>query len=86
MYNPLLNRKSATDQAVKHLTELIAVEGSPVLEEHSVQDDIWHITLSYAPAGVSAQNGHVPAREYKALTVDARTGEILSMKIRAVKA
>jgi hypothetical protein len=86
MYNPLLNRKSATDHAVKHLTELIPVSGSPVLEEHFVKDDIWHITLSYLPAGTGTQNGHAAAKEYKTLTVDARTGEVLSMKIRAVNA
>ena len=84
MYNPLLNRKTATDHAVKHLTELISLSASPVLEEHFVQDGIWHITLSYLPAG--AQNGHAAGKEYKALTVDARTGEVLSMKIRTVNA
>lgn len=86
MYNPLLNRKSATDHAVKHLTELIPVSGSPVLEEHFVQDGIWHITLSYLPTGAGSDHGHAADKEFKAITVDARTGEVLSMKIRAVTA
>jgi hypothetical protein len=86
MYNPLLNRKAAVEHAVKHLTELIPVNGSPVLEEHFVKDDIWHITLSYVPAGAGTHNGHAAAKEYKAFAVDARSGEVLSMKIRAITA
>ena len=86
MYNPLLNRNSAVEHAVKHLTELVPVNGSPVLEEHFAKDDIWHITLSFLRAGAPTQNGHAGAKEYKALAVDARTGEVLSMKIRAITA
>ena len=81
MYNPLLNRKSAAEQAVKHLKELIPVNGSPLLEEHFTKDDIWHITLSYQCAGTP--NGVSAGKEYKSLAIDARTGEVLSMRIRS---
>ena len=86
MYNPLLNRKSAAEHAMKHLVELIPVNGSPVLEEYFVKDDVWHITLSYRPADTGAHNGHTATKEYKAFAIDARTGEVISMKIRAVNA
>ena len=86
MYNPLLNRKSAAEHAMKHLAELIPMSGSPVLEEYFVKDDVWHITLSYNPTGAGTQNGHSAAKEYKAFAIDARTSEILSMKIRSVTA
>ena len=85
MYNPALNRNAAVEHAVKHLKEFIPVNGSPVLEEHFTKDDVWHITLSYVPAA-GGQNGHVVAREYKAFAIDARSGEVLSMKIRAISA
>jgi hypothetical protein len=85
MYNPMLNRKSAADHASKHLAELVPIEGTPVVEEHFLNDGIWQITLSYTPAGVR-NNGTVTAREYKVFTIDGRTGEVLSMKIRNPKA
>ena len=83
MYNPTLNRHSAAEHAVKHLTELIPIVGTPVLEEHFLDDGTWHITLSYVPAATGAQNGHAAAKEYKSITIDSRSGEVLSMKIRS---
>jgi hypothetical protein len=86
MYNPSLTRNAAVEHAVKHLKELIPVNGSPVLEEHFAKDDVWHITLSYVMAGSGGHNGHAAAREYKAFAIDARSGEVLSMKIRTISA
>jgi hypothetical protein len=80
----MLNRKTAAENAAKHLAELVPIEGTPVVEEHFLNDGIWQITLSYIPAGVR-NNGAMTAREYKAFTIDGRTGEILSMKIRNPK-
>jgi hypothetical protein len=84
MFTPMLNRVTAAENASKHLAELIPVEGAPVVEEHFLADGVWQITLSYVPAGVSA-NGHGVVKEYKAFAVDGRTGEVLSMKIRSPK-
>ena len=84
MFNSMLNRIAATESATKHLTDLVAVEGSPVVEEHFISDGVWQITLSYVPAGVRA-NGSGVAKEYKAFAVDGRSGEVLSMKIRNPK-
>ena len=84
MFTPMLNRIAATESATRHLTELIPIEGSPVLEEHFIHDGVWQITLSYMPRGAHT-NGTAPGREYKAFTVDGRSGEVLSMKIRNPK-
>ena len=80
----MLNRKAAVETASKHLTELVPVEGAPVLEEHYFADGVWQITLSYRPAlpGPSS-NGTGPHREFKSFAIDGRSGEVLSMKIRA---
>ena len=84
MFTSMLNRIAAAESATKHLTELVAIEGSPVVEEHFITDGVWQITLSYTPAGVHT-NGSGVVREYKVFTVDGRSGEVLSMKIRNPK-
>jgi hypothetical protein len=84
MFTPMLNRTAAVESATRHLTELVPIEGAPVVEEHFINDGVWQITLSYLPAGVHA-NGTPPSREYKAFAVDGRSGEVLSMKIRNPK-
>jgi hypothetical protein len=81
----MLTRNAAAANATKHLTELIPIEGSPVVEEHFLTDGIWQITLSYFPAAAPVNgSGHV--REYKAFTIDGRSGEVISMKIRNPRA
>lgn len=83
---PMVNRKAAAEIAAKHLTELIPIEGTPVLEEHFFSDDIWQITLSYKPAlPLHAVNGNAYRREFKSFAIDGRSGEVLSMKIRVMK-
>ena len=84
MFTPMLNRISAAESAAKHLAELVPIEGASVVEEHFIHDGVWQITLSYIPAGVSS-DGSPPAKEYKALAIDGRSGEVLSMKIRNPK-
>jgi hypothetical protein len=84
MFNPMLNRITAAENATKHLAALIPIEGTPVVEEHFLSDGVWQITLSYIPAGAHP-NGSAVAKEYKALAVDGRSGEVLSMKIRNPK-
>ncbi|MGH7944901.1 MAG: hypothetical protein ACREH8_06505 [Opitutaceae bacterium] len=80
----MLNRNTAAENAAKHLTELVPIEGPPVVEEHYLHEGVWQITLSYLPAGPRV-NGVSHAREYKAFAIDGRSGEVLSMKIRNPK-
>jgi hypothetical protein len=82
----MLTRKTATETAAKHLTELIPLAGIPVLEEYFYADGVWQITLGYMAAVPHASNGVAPVKEYKAFAIDGRSGEILSMKIRTLKA
>ena len=84
MFNQMLNRIAAAESATKHLTELVPVEGSPVVEEHFINDGVWQITLSYVPAGIRT-NGSAGTKEYKSFAIDGRSGEVLSMKIRNPK-
>ena len=51
MFNPMLNRTAAVESATRHLTELVPIEGAPVVEEHFINDGVWQITLSYLPSG-----------------------------------
>jgi hypothetical protein len=85
MFNPMLNRITAAENATKHLATLIPIEGTPVVEEHFLADGVWQITLSYIPAGAHS-NGSPVVKEYKALAIDGRSGEVLSMKIRNPRA
>ena len=80
----MLNRTAAADHATKHLLDLVPIDGAPVLEEHFITDGIWQITLSYVPAGARI-NGSAAPKEYKSFTIDGRSGEVLSMKIRSPK-
>ena len=82
MFNPMLNRNAAAENAVKHLTELVPTAGSPVVEEHFFNDGLWQITLSYTPA--TPGNGNATAKAYKTFSIDGRSGEVLSMKIRVL--
>ena len=78
----MLNRTTAAENASKHLAELVPIVGTPVVEEHFLTDGVWQITLSFVPVGAQSNNGHGPAREFKSFSIDGRSGEILSMKIR----
>jgi hypothetical protein len=85
MYNAMLNRKTAAEHAVHHLTELVPIAGAPVVEEHYVQDGVWQITLSYVSKDARPNAAILEAREYKTFAVDGRSGEVLSMKIRSTR-
>ena len=84
MFNPMLSRSAAAENAAKHLTELVPVQGAPVVEEHYLHDGVWQITLSYIPAD-APPNGATLTKEMKTFAIDGRTGEVLSMKIRNLK-
>ena len=78
----LAKKIMAEHRAGKHLVELVPLAGSPVVEEHFHRDGIWQITLSYIPAGNSSNGAHSP-REYKAFEIDAKSGDVLAMKMRS---
>lgn len=85
----MLNRKAASDAAVRHLAELVPIVSAPIVEEYFFADGVWQITLGYSPAGMgngSPLEGATPAKEYKTFAIDGRSGEIISMKIRSLKA
>ena len=78
----MLNVKDAVTQAFAFTESLL--DGSRVanllLEEVEKRGDKWLITLSMPsshPLGALSPN-----RDYKTFTIDAVTGEVLSMKIR----
>lgn len=85
MFNNTLNRKAAADHAAKHLCELVPVVGTPVVEEHFQHDGFWQITLSFVPGGAGTPAGHGARKEFKTFTIDARTGEVVAMKIRSIE-
>ncbi len=82
--------KQATRIAMHYLFELMPAlrNQNVMLEEVEQSDDgrYWLITLGYdsvsRAAVVLGLRGQ--AREYKTFKVDANTGEVLSMKIRAI--
>ncbi len=82
----MLDVKEAAQKASEYFAALYADQGvSKVqLEEVELTDDgkYWLITLSYpmVPAIVSFP----PKRQYKVFKIDAKTGEVKSMKIRKV--
>jgi hypothetical protein len=60
--------------------------------EQSEDGSYWHVTMGYdverrvsGPPGLQHMFGPEPERHYKIFRVDARTGRIISMKIRPVK-
>lgn len=84
MFTPMLNRTAAVESASKHLSEMVPLEGRPLVEEHFLLDGVWQITLSYFPAHAQP-NGTSVTKEYKSFAIDGRSGEVLSMKIRTLK-
>ena len=80
----MLNRAAAVESASRHLKETLPIEGAPLVEEHFLLEGVWQITLSYVPAHVHPNGASLP-KEYKAFTIDSRSGEVLSMKIRTLK-
>jgi len=88
----MLDVKEAAQRASAYFSGLYADQGvsNVQLEEVELTDDgqYWLITLSY-PVGLLSQ---APAnflvnsnRKYKVFKIDAKTGEVKSMKIRQVE-
>lgn len=81
----MLDVKEAAQRASEYFADLFKGVSDPQLEEVELADDgqEWFITLSYP---VRSENPFIlgSGRQYKVFRIDARTGEVRSMKIRKV--
>lgn len=80
----MLDVKEAAQRASEYFASLYQDILNPQLEEVELSDDgqYWFITLSYPVAPeLSALNFNFK-RKYKVFKIDAKTGEVKSMKIR----
>ena len=85
----MLDVRVAAQKASEYFAQLYPVEGASnvQLEEVELSDDgkYWFITLSYPlPPEVPVLNFNFK-RKYKVFKIDAKTGEVKSMKIRRVE-
>jgi hypothetical protein len=82
--------KQAVGIAVKFVKEVYDEKDIPglLLEEVilSSEDDTWYVTLGFdrpeRTSAIDALAGRRPQRAYKIIAVNAKTGDIQSMKIR----
>jgi len=85
----MLDVKEAARRASEYFAGLYSDQNIPnvQLEEVEISDDgrHWLITLSYPVAPELAALNFNFKRKYKVFTIDAKTGEVKSMKIRKVE-
>ena len=77
-----LTAKEAAEVAAKYLAELKDMNRLDIsIEEIELSSDemYWLITLGHPRTFI------VPSKDYKVIKVDAKTGEVISMKMRIVK-
>jgi hypothetical protein len=85
----MLDVKEAAQKASEYFTGLYSDQKIPnvQLEEVEITEDgkYWLITLSYpVPPELAALNFNFK-RKYKVFQIDAKTGQVISMKIRKVE-
>jgi len=90
----MLDVKQAAQKASEYFSALYAEHSlsGVQLEEVELTDDgeYWLITLSYPTSRLTASGlnelfGGTGPKEYKVFKIDAKTGEVKSMKIRKVE-
>jgi hypothetical protein len=90
----MITPQQAIQAAVRFLNEIYEgnAAGSVRVEELEREEPSWHVTLSFFPPAevepsVSRTMKSIlgPERSYKTFEVDAETGEVRSMKIRALQ-
>lgn len=88
--NPKVTAKQAAQAAVKYLNEVCApptIE-NVLLEEIELSEDerYWQITLSFKqyPASGLSEIWDAAEKKLRLFKVDARSGKVVSMKIRPV--
>lgn len=85
----MISFKEATAKAVEYVKQIYPETSYGYLVEEIELDEtksFWFVTLSF-PLDDSEMNPFLPpnwlnSRRFKSLKIDARTGEVLSMKIR----
>jgi len=85
----MIEVKEATDKAREHLAAFFPEAENVQLEEVELTSDkkFWLITLSYEGVSNSVASSLLVGKTvlYKIFKLDAKTGTILSMKIRDIK-
>ena len=85
----MINVKDATHKAKEYLMSFFPDAEQVQLEEVELSADKkhWLITLSYEGVSGSVASSMlvVKSLRYKLFTLDAKSGEVLSMKIRDIK-
>ena len=85
----MINVKDATDKAKEYLRAFFPDAEQVQLEEVELGADKkhWLITLSYEGISGSVASSMLVGKSlrYKLFKLDAKTGEVLSMKIRDIK-
>jgi hypothetical protein len=83
----MLSVPEAANKAVEYLRSLYSAADNILLEEVDSSEDskYWNITLSYQIFEKNVLGGWaVPQKKLKVFKIDAKTGNVLSMKIREV--
>ena len=82
----MINVKEATDKAKEHLLAFFPDAEQVQLEEVELSEDKahWLITLSYEGVSSSVASSMLVGKSllYKIFKLDAKQGEVISMKIR----
>lgn len=85
----MINVKEATDKAKEHLISFFPEAEQVQLEEVELTEDKthWLITLSYEGNTSSVASSMLVGKSllYKIFKLDAKNGEVVSMKIRDIK-
>lgn len=85
----MINVKEATDKAKEHLVAFFPDAEQVQLEEVELSEDKahWLITLSYEGLSSSVASSMLVGKSllYKIFKLDAKQGEVISMKIRNIK-
>ena len=85
----MINVKEATDKAKEHLLAFFPDAEQLQLEEVELSEDKvhWLITLSYEGVSSSVASSMLVGKSllYKIFKLDAKNGEVISMKIRNIK-
>jgi hypothetical protein len=85
----MINVKEATDKAKEHLISFFPEAEQVQLEEVELTEDKthWLITLSYEGITSSVASSMLVGKSllYKIFKLDAKNGEVISMKIRDIK-
>ena len=85
----MINVKEATDKVKEHLLAFFPDAEQVQLEEVELSEDRahWLITLSYEGVSSSVASSMLVGKSllYKIFKLDAKNGEVISMKIRDIK-